>query len=298
MNYRELNSARDIQVLLKEAHLYPGTIDGKWGPGTGGGLTSLFSSFFTQIGGGAKKPLPIHTRGGEGSIVEGIKSIQRNLVVAGLYNFAVDGLAGSRTMDGLKRVKLAYVIQQSIPTYGLAWSKLVPPEFAKRVDEWTRMKGYWEKAADCLMSCMHFESGGTFSPSKQNNGGSNYWGLAQFGTMAATDLGVSLEVIKRMTQMEQLELVFKYFEMWERRGKRYNALEDFYLTIFYPSAVGKRPEEALFRKNSERRIEVLSYLQNNGFDYNKDGIITVGEITTKLYSTYYTGMVPNNRAIV
>lgn len=298
MNYRELNSARDIQVLVKEAHLYPGTIDGKWGPGTGGGVASLFSSYFIQSGGSAPKPLPIYSRGGEGSIVEGIKSIQRNLEQLGMYTFAVDGLAGSRTMDGLRRLKMSHTIYKSIPNYGLAWSSRVPKEFARRVQEWTKMKGYWDKAADSLMACMHFESGGTFSPSKQNNGGSNYFGLIQFGNMAATDLGIPLKDIIAMSQMEQLELVFKYFEMWERRGKRYAALEDFYLTIFYPSAVGRRPDEALFRKNSEKRIEVLSYLQNNGFDYNKDGIITVGEITTKLYTTYYTGMVPNNRAIV
>lgn len=295
MNYRELNQVRDIQVLLKEALLYSGTIDGKWGPGTGGGLFTLFSDYHQRFNKGRTRPLAISTVGGEDSSKKGIRDIQSNLKLLGLYEGSVDGISGPKTVNGLRKVFSSYVIYQKLPYYGIGWSNLVPEEFARDVTAWKIRKGYWDQADSALMGNMHFESGGTFSPSKRNNAGSNYWGLIQFGTMAATDLGVSLETIKQMTQMEQLQLVFKYFDMWERRGKRYNAPEDLYLTIFYPSAVGRKVNDVLFRKDSNIPIEAKSYLQNNGFDFNKDGIITVGEITTKIYETYYRGLEPVNR---
>lgn len=295
MNYRELNQVRDIQVLLKEAHLYSGSIDGKWGPGTGGGLLNLFADYHKRVNGGRTRPLSISTVGGEGSAKKGIMDVQSNLKLFNLYEGVVDGVSGPKTVGGLRVIFNSYIIRASIGYYSIGWSNKVPEEFAREVLAWKVRKGYWEQADSALMGCMHFESGGTFDPAKRNNGGSNYWGLIQFGNLAAQDLGVPLETIKKMSQMEQLMLTFKYFDMWERRGKRYNALEDLYLTIFYPSAVGRKVNDVLFRRDSNIPIEAKSYLQNNGFDFNKDGIITVGEITTRLYTAYYDGLETKNR---
>lgn len=95
--------------------------------------------------------------------------------------------------------------------------------------------------------------------------------------------------------------MFKYFEMWGKRGKKYTQLEDFYLAIFYPAAVGKKADTTLFRERTEENkqligdFEAKAFIQNKGFDRNKDGVITVGEICTTIYNTYYTGMDPVNR---
>jgi len=178
----------------------------------------------------------------------------------------------------------------------LCWSKRVSKAFTDKVVAGCKARNWYVGAADHLMGCMYFESGGTFDPAKQNNGGSKYFGLIQFGALAAKDLGIPLEDIIKMSQLDQLDLVFTYFDMWAKRGKKYARLEDFYLTIFYPAAVGKKPDEVLFRKNGNTALEVKSYLQNNGFDYNKDDVITIGEINDRLYKVYYEGMLPSNRS--
>ena len=149
-----------------------------------------------------------------------------------------------------------------------------------------------------MMGCMAFESGYTFSPSKQNNGGSYYFGLIQFGKAAAADLGTTVPALIAMTQMQQLEYVFKYFEMWMKRGKKYTQLEDFYLTIFYPAAVGMKADQPLFVKfldSAETKLN-KNYVQNSGFDKNKDNVITIGEISDTLYEVYFNGMNPKNRS--
>jgi hypothetical protein len=89
--------------------------------------------------------------------------------------------------------------------------------------------------------------------------------------------------------------------MWGKRGKKFTQLEDFYLTIFYPAAVGKKADQPLFHERTPENqqlvgdFEAKAFIQNKGFDRNKDGIITVGEICTTIYNTYYTGMDPVNR---
>ena len=292
-NYRLLNAIRDIQVASKECDLYTWDIDGKWGGASQQAVTTLFNDYDYRVNGSRalQVPLPQTTLNEEGAL----KHIQSNLKRLKLYGGEVDGLMGPGTWGGFVKLVNSYKAYQKIPYLGLCWSKLVSKEFVDYLTKECRARGWYDRAADDLMACMWFESGGTYDPAKQNNGGSKYYGLIQFGAMAAKDLGIPLVDIIKMTQMRQLALVFTYFDMWAKRGKKYSRLEDFYLTIFYPAAVGKKPDEVLFRKNSSVDIEVKSYLQNNGFDFNKDGVITVGEINTLLYTAYYTGMLPKNR---
>jgi len=115
-------------------------------------------------------------------------------------------------------------------------------------------------------------------------------------TGAAKDLGTTLDKIKAMSQLDQLDLVFAYFDLWAKWGKRYNQLEDFYLTIFYPKAVGMTADQVLFDKNNPAYLK--AYTQNRGFDFDKDGKITIGEISARLYDTYYLGMDTSNRVLV
>lgn len=296
MNYRLLNAVRDIQVASKEANLYAGSIDGKWGKGSAAAVTTLLHDYNYRVNGSRAEtsPLPYPTQLMDETAA--LKSIQTNLKLLKLYSGDADGLMGPGTWGGFVKLVNSYKAYNKIPYLGLAWSKKVSSEFTAKVIAGCRARGWWGDAPNCLMACMYFESGGTFDPAKQNNGGSKYFGLIQFGKMAAADLKIPLEDIIKMSQLDQLDLVFKYFDMWAGRGKKYARLEDLYLTIFYPSAVGKKPDEILFRKDSPIDIEAKSYLQNNGFDFNKDGVITVGEINTRLYAAYYDGMLPSNRS--
>lgn len=297
MNYRMLNAVRDIQVLLKEAGVYAGSIDGAWGKNTAAGVTALFVDYHNRINGGRTKPLSITPGTGAEGAIQGIKDIQSNLKLFKLYEGGIDGISGmgSNTYAGFFRVFSSYRAYNKLKFYDIGWSAHVPAEFLNKVKAWCKKHNLWADAPSAVMGCIAFETGRTFSPTIQNGAGAYYFGLIQFGKAAAKDLGTTVEELVKLSQLEQLDWVFKYFEMWMKRGKRYTRLEDFYLTIFYPAAVGKKPDEVIFRKDVE--TEKLGYTQNRGFDFNKDGMITVGEINTLIYTAYYEGLLPTNRFV-
>lgn len=301
MNYRLLNAIRDIQVASKECGLYLGDIDGKWGKGSAAALGTLLKDYDYRMNGSrsfnSNLPLPTPVMTEEAAL----KIIQTNLRILKVYDGTPDGVMGTGTWGGFIKVVNNYKAYNKVPYYNAGWSKKVSAEFLQKVTAWCRKNDLWDNAPSALMACMHFETGGTFSPTIRNGAGAFYFGLIQFGKDAATDLAkihgshVTVEWLTTLSAEDQLDWVFKYFEMWMKRGKKYTRLEDFYLTIFYPAAVGKKPDEVLFRKDGSTALEIKSYVQNKGFDFNNDGVITVGEINTRLYTTYYDGMLPANR---
>lgn len=304
MNFRTLNGLRDTQVLAKELSLYGGSIDGAWGQGTASAVLTLLRSYAEQVNLPQPATGSIPVKGGVDA-KDGIVAMQTEMAKLGLYKAKVDGLWGGGTFGGILTAYGIYVSKHRTPSYGPAWSnhKALAPGFVQRVITWCTQRGLPAAAASWLMACMHFESGGTFDPKKQNNGGSKYFGLIQFGSLAAKDLSqfynenITIERLIAMTQMEQLEYVFKYFEMWMKRGKKFTQLEDFYLSILYPVAVGKKADEVVWTRDSPVKDIALSYKQNNGFDKGNTGVITVGMICATIYNTYYSGMDTVNRTI-
>ena len=134
---------------------------------------------------------------------------------------------------------------------------------------------------DYLMSCMAFETGGTFSPNIKNAAGSGAIGLIQFMPRTAKGLGTSSESLSKMTAIKQLDYVEKYFI--PRKGKLYS-LEDVYMAILYPAAIGKPSSHGLFMKGT------TAYKQNSGLDKDKNGIVTLKEISSKVRSMYEKGL--------
>ncbi len=124
-----------------------------------------------------------------------------------------------------------------------------------------------------LMAVMSFETGGTFSPSVQNAAGSGATGLIQFMPATARGLGTTVEALARMTAEEQLDLVAKHFTPFTGRLR---TIEDVYMAVLFPAAIGKGRDHVLFRKGTKR------YAQNQGLDINRDGLITVGEAADKV----------------
>ncbi len=59
----------------------------------------------------------------------------------------------------------------------------------------------------------------------------------------ATSLGTSTAALAAMTEVHQLDYVKKYFQSYS--GKL-NTLEDVYMAILYPAAIGKPAESTLF----------------------------------------------------
>lgn len=123
-----------------------------------------------------------------------------------------------------------------------------------------------------LMAVMSFETGESFDPAKRNPV-SGAVGLIQFMKPTAAGLGTTQEALAQMTAEEQLDFVARHFKPF--RGKL-KTLEDAYMAVLFPAAVGKGGGHVLFRKPSTR------YNQNNGLDINRDGVITVGEAADKV----------------
>jgi RHS repeat-associated protein len=167
-----------------------------------------------------------------------------------------------------------------------------------------------------LMSVMAFESGETFSPSVQNYGGANAYGLIQFMDVSLKDINktfgteMTTDKIKDLTAVEQLEYVKYQFLMWQNRGKSFSDVTDFYLAVFSPKFIGKSDSYTMYKKKTKmieqavidkktgkpkldvktgkeimEEVEVVvknAYFMNKGLDSNNDGKITKGEAGVKV----------------
>lgn len=160
----------------------------------------------------------------------------------------------------------------------IAWGAKVSKAFKLKAIEIANDLGV---TADYLMAAMAFETGASFSPSIKNAAGSGAVGLIQFMPSTAKALGTTSEKLAKMSAVEQLDYVKKYFS--SKKGKL-KTLEDVYMAILYPVAVGNSEDYALFTEGSK------TYEQNKGFDTNNDGIITVAEVSFKVRGMYQKGL--------
>lgn len=133
---------------------------------------------------------------------------------------------------------------------------------------------------DWIASIMSFETGGTFSPSVQNPY-SKATGLIQFISPTAANLGTSLDALKAMSDVEQLDYVYKYFAPYKGRMRNLN---DTYLAVFMPSQMGKSSSSVVAEQGSK------VYEQNSGFDTAGKGYFTVGDITSAIRGVYNAGV--------
>ncbi|MCE7987629.1 MAG: hypothetical protein DYG89_41220 [Caldilinea sp. CFX5] len=140
-----------------------------------------------------------------------------------------------------------------------------------------------------LMAIMSFESNG-FNPQAKNPH-SGATGLIQFMPKTAEKLGTTTDALARMTAEQQLDYVAKYFAPYTGRLK---TLEDAYMAVLWPPAIGQGNNYVLFSSPSRE------YQQNQLLDLNKDGKITVTEaaamVRKKLGSTAPTSYVPGSGA--
>ena len=131
---------------------------------------------------------------------------------------------------------------------------------------------------EALMAVMEFESG--FSTSIRNAAGSGATGLIQFMPSTAKSLGTTTDALAQMTRKEQMVYVRKYFMQFGDR-LRNGDIDDVYMTVLYPAAVGKPDSYVLFRSGT------TAYRQNAGLDTNKDGTITKFEAAAKVRKRFY-----------
>lgn len=156
-----------------------------------------------------------------------------------------------------------------MPKAAIAWGRKVSTAFKEEV---IILCAGLECDPSHLMAAMAFETGETFSPSKRNPQ-SGATGLIQFVPRTARALGTSTDALARMTAMEQLAFVGKYFLPYREKMR---TLSDVYMAILWPRAIGKPEASVLFA------APATTYEQNKGLDVNRDGEVTKGEAASKV----------------
>lgn len=130
-------------------------------------------------------------------------------------------------------------------------------------------------APEWLMAIINFETAGTFSPSIKNPS-TGATGLIQFMPATAKELGTTTDALAKMTNVQQLDYVEKYFRMQIRRHGTIDNVAEAYLAVFYPAAIAWP---------MDRKFPNAVYRQNKVFDLNSDGTLTKTEIIEKIVST-------------
>ena len=131
-----------------------------------------------------------------------------------------------------------------------------------------------------LYAAMSFETGGTFNPGIRNAAGSGATGLIQFMPSTAEGLGTSTGALAGMSRARQMHYVEKYLST---KGIGPNSsLDDVYMAILFPAAVGKSDDYVLFGQGAMGGYTGRAYDQNRGLDKNGDGSITKKEAAQKV----------------
>lgn len=95
-------------------------------------------------------------------------------------------------------------------------------------------EGNKKQKASELMAVMHLETNRTFSPAADNNAG--YSGLIQFSDASAKSVQTTRAALKKMTFIEQMDYVKKYFE---KKKDALKTMTDLYLLVLKQNAVGQ-----------------------------------------------------------
>lgn len=129
---------------------------------------------------------------------------------------------------------------------------------------------------DWLAAILSFESG--FNPKAQNKH-SKATGLIQFmpstgkALLGSSSNEAATAKLLTLSFQEQLPLVERYFAPYR---SKLNSVEDTYLAVFYPAAIGTPPDHIVGRPGS------AVYTQNQVFDPEGKGYITTDDITSTI----------------
>ncbi|MFK7903722.1 MAG: transglycosylase SLT domain-containing protein [Chitinophagales bacterium] len=137
-------------------------------------------------------------------------------------------------------------------------------------------------APEWLMAVMHAES--RFDASVSNHKGSGATGLIQWMPATAKDFNVTVDKLRNMNHIEQLDFVYKYLDAKRKKHRQYESLTDLYLSILYPRALDEEYCFSLYSNPS------TAYKMNSGLDEDKDGRVTVQDIdkfVKRIYPTAY-----------
>lgn len=140
-----------------------------------------------------------------------------------------------------------------------------------------------------IASVMKAESGFNHQAVNPKGGAT---GLIQFMPRTAKDLGTTVDELKSMSDVEQLKYVEMFFKPYSGRIK---SPGDLYMATFLPIFLGKPNDFVIGELGNNNVISGnltynLVYTYNKGFDRDKDGKITVGDVTGRAGNIYASGL--------
>jgi len=182
--------------------------------------------------------------------------------------------------DGI-RVGSVTAIPTTPDNGALVWGARVSQEFRVRVRE---IGASLSIDPNWLMAVMGFETRYTFSPSVRNPG-SSATGLIQFIESTARKLETTTARLARMTAVEQLDFVEKYYQQYQGRIRN---MGDAYLAVLWSAAIG-RPDSYIMWQRDTGPYQA-EYAANSGLDVNRDGNITRGEAVASVNASYQRGL--------
>lgn len=130
------------------------------------------------------------------------------------------------------------------------------------------------------MVVMCFETAGTFKANVKNKY-SGATGLIQFIPSTAKRLGTTVNQLGRMSAVEQLAYVEKYFEPYAGQMR---SVYDCYIVVFAPAFLGHPDEQVLYSANGPTSLDRKRYRYNRILDANRDGLITVADVKKQIRS--------------
>lgn len=167
------------------------------------------------------------------------------------------------------------IVAAALGDLQIAWGARVSVAFKVKLIEISQNLGV---DPNYMISAMALETGETFSPSVKNPNGAT--GLIQFTPETAAELGTSIADLAAMTAVEQMDYVEKYFAPYK---KMLETIEDVYMAILWPAAIGKANSCVLFRRPSAQ------YERNSGLDTDKDGCVTKEEAAAIVRAKLFKG---------
>ncbi|HRW19216.1 MAG TPA: hypothetical protein P5181_10330 [Dermatophilaceae bacterium] len=175
------------------------------------------------------------------------------------------GLGGAAALAG-RGGQAAYSSPQGFDynrIQGIKGNPNVTPEFLRKVEG---IADRLKTKPEYLLAAMSFETGGSFAADKRNPQ-SSATGLIQFMSKTAKGLGTTTAELARMTPVQQLDYVEKYFA---GRAGKLGSIEQVYSTILYGRPISD-PDKVLFQPGTE------AYRVNKGLDKDHQGGITLRE---------------------
>lgn len=142
-----------------------------------------------------------------------------------------------------------------------------------------------------LMAVMHAES--RFDASATNKKGGGTAGLIQFTPQTAQKMGITLEQLRNMNHLQQLDFIYQYLNEVQQKNHPFNSLTELYIGVLYPDGLAEDYCFSLYQSNED------DYHFHSGLDEDKDGRITLQDIDKfmkRIYPTAY--QVPKNSGTI